>query len=71
MTLFFLTENDTCDTFKSKDDSSIKLLFCKCELWMAKNTQNHSKIFVQWRLDDAKEGGFNSGLLITDNKTPE
>ena len=25
--LFFLTENDTCDTFKSKDDSSIKLLF--------------------------------------------
>lgn len=27
--LFSLTENDTCDTFKSKDDSSIKLLFVK------------------------------------------
>ena len=29
MTLFSLTENDTCDTFKSKDDNSIKLLFVK------------------------------------------
>ncbi len=26
---FSLMENDTCDTFKSKDDSSIKLLFAK------------------------------------------
>jgi len=29
VTLFFSTENDTFDTFKSKDDSSIKLLFAK------------------------------------------
>ena len=29
VTLFFLIEKDTCDTFKSKDDSSIKLLFAK------------------------------------------
>ena len=29
MTLFSLTENDTCNTFKSEDDSSIKLLFAK------------------------------------------
>ena len=28
-TLFSLTENDSCDTFKSKEDSSIKLLFVK------------------------------------------
>ena len=28
-TLFFLTENDSCDTFESKDDSLIKLLFAK------------------------------------------
>ena len=28
-TLFSFTENDTCDTFKPKDNSSIKLLFAK------------------------------------------
>ena len=28
-TLFFLTEKNSCDTFKSKDDSLIKLLFAK------------------------------------------
>jgi len=27
--LFFLNKNDTCDTFKSKYDNSIKLLFTK------------------------------------------
>ena len=37
-TLFSLIENDTCDTSESKDDSLIKLLLCKGELWMAKNT---------------------------------
>lgn len=29
MTLFFLTENNSCDTFESKEDSSIKLPFAK------------------------------------------
>jgi len=29
MTLFFLIENDTCDTFKSKYDGLIKLLLAK------------------------------------------
>ena len=28
-TLFFSTHNDSCNTFESKDDSSIKLLFAK------------------------------------------
>ena len=32
MALFFLTENNTCNTFKSKDDNSIKLLLNKREL---------------------------------------
>ena len=34
-TLFFLTQNDSYDTFESKDDSSIKLLFAKedCKWW--------------------------------------
>ena len=38
MELFSLTKNDTCDIFKSKDDSSITLLLCKRELKMAHNT---------------------------------
>lgn len=29
MALFSLTKNDTCNTFKSKDNSSTKLLFAK------------------------------------------
>lgn len=43
--LFSLTENDSCDTFKSKDDSSIKLLFGKenCKWWkIHKNIHNYS-----------------------------
>ena len=42
--LFSLTENDTCDTFKSKDDSLIKLLFVKenCKWWkIHKNIHNY------------------------------
>ena len=42
-TLFSLTENDTYDTFKSKDNSLIKLLFAKenCKWWkIHKNIHN-------------------------------
>ena len=66
-----MTENDTCDTSKSRNDSSITLLLCKRELKMAHNTQKHSQFFAQWRRNDGKEGGFHSGILITDNKTSE
>ena len=38
---------------------------------MAKNKLKNSQFFVQWRLNNEKEGGFNSGILITDSKTPE
>ena len=70
-TLFFLTENDSCDTFESKDDSSIKLLFAKedCKWWKI-----HKKTFTipcQWRPNNVKEEGFNSDILIIDSKTTE
>ena len=46
VTLFSLTENDTCDTFKSKDDSSIKLLFAKenCK-WIKIHKNIHNSLY--------------------------
>jgi len=38
---------------------------------MMKNTLNKFTIPHQWRLDNAKEEGFNSDVLIIDNKTTE
>ena len=66
-----MTENDTCDTFKSRNDSTITLLLCKEELKMTQNTQKHLQLFTQWRQNNSKEGGFNRGVLITGSKTPE
>ena len=38
---------------------------------MVKNTLKNSQFFVQWRLNNAKEGSLNSGILITVRKTPK
>ena len=38
-----MTENDTCDTFKSRNDSTITLVLCKGELKM---TQKYIKTFT-------------------------
>ena len=70
MTLFSLNENDTCDTFKLEDENLIKLLFQRRTV----NDEKYIKTFTilyQWRLNNAKEGSFNSDILITDSKTTE
>ena len=49
-----MTENDTCDTFKSRNESTITLLLCKGELKMTQNTQKHLQFFAQWRQNNGK-----------------
>jgi len=69
-TLFFLTQNDSCDTFESKDDSLIKLLFAKedCKWWKIHKKKTFT-IPYQWRLNNVKEEGFNSDILIIGSET--
>ena len=67
-----MTENDTCDTFKSRNDSTITLLLCRGEL---KTTQKiHKNIYSSLHNRGgimARKGVSNIGILTTDNKTPE
>ena len=66
-----MTENDTCDTFKSRNDNTITLLLCKRELKMAQNTKNIYSSLHNGGGIMARKGGFNRGVLTIGNKTPE
>ena len=67
-----MTENDTCDTFKSRNDSTITLLLCKGELKMTQKI--HKNIYSSLHNGGgitARKGVSNRGVLTTGNKTPE
>ena len=67
-----MIENDTCDTFKSRNDSTITLLLCKGELKM---TQKYIKKFYSSLHNGGgitvRKGVSNRGVLTTGSKTPE
>ena len=67
-----MTKNDTCDTFKSRNDSTITLLLCKGELKMTQKI--HEKIYNSLhnggRITTMK-GVSNRGVLTTGSKTLE
>ena len=67
-----MTENDTCDTFKSRNDSTITLLFCKGELKMTQ--QIHKNIYSSLHNGGGikvRKGVSNRGVLTTGSKTHE
>ena len=67
-----MTENDTCDTFKSRNDSTITLLFCKGELKMTQ--QIHKNTYSSLHNGSgisARKGVSNKGILTIGSKTLE
>ena len=67
-----MTENDTCETFKSRNDSTITLLVCKGELKMTQKI--HKNIYSSLHNGGgitARKGVSNRGVLTTGSKTLE
>ena len=67
-----MTENDTYDTFKLRNDSTTTLLFCKGELKMTQ--QIHKNIYSSLHNGGritAREGVSNRGVLTTGSKILE
>ena len=67
-----MIENDTCNTFKSRNDSTIALLICKGELKMTQKI--HKNIYSYLHNGGriiARKWVSNRGVLTTGSKTPE
>ena len=67
-----MTENDTCDTFKSRNDSTITLIFFKGELKMTQKIHKNIYSFLHngGRIT-ARKGVSNRGVLTIGSKTHE
>ncbi len=67
-----MTENDTCDTFKSKDDNTITLLFTKDNWkWLNKYTKTFTVLLHNGGGISARKGVSNRDIMITNSKTHE
>jgi len=67
-----MIENDTCDTFKSRNDSAITLLLCKGELKMTQKIQKniYSSLHNGGGIT-ARKRVSNRDVLTTGSKTLE
>lgn len=67
-----MIENNTCDTFKSRNDSTITLHLCKGELKMTQKI--HKNIYSSLHNGGgitARKGVSNRGVITTGSKTLE